>query len=124
MLHPLVQRLSWPLLRKLYTAGLLPAGLRRRLQAHQDVLKRTATPPIRSFRRIIRDATADTDLRTVQVPTLVLAGLEDRKIYLHNLQTEVTLSPSVRLETVAAGHHIPHTQTKLLAERLRTEAVL
>jgi pimeloyl-ACP methyl ester carboxylesterase len=117
-LQSYTHRLTWPVFRSLYRLGLLPKRTSESLKRNSYFFQHNASSRIQSFQKVIGDARADIDLKVVRVKTLVVSGVEDRKVYLDNLTQNITLSPSVTLENVTTGHHIPCVMPGVLAEKL------
>ena len=117
-LRPYTHRIAWAIFKTLYRLRLLSRQNVKRLKENAYFFQHSPLSRIRSFQRVISDARTDIDLNLVRVQTLVLSGLEDRKIYIENLRDNISLSPTVALEDVPAGHHIPCVMPALLAKRL------
>lgn len=117
-LRPYTHRLAWSIFKTMYRLRLLSSKNVRRLKQNAYFFQHSPLSRIRSFHRVISDARADIDLNLVRVQTLVISGLDDRKVYLDNLRHNISLSPTVRLETVAAGHHIPCDTPGLIASKV------
>lgn len=119
-LRPYTHRIAWALFKSLFRLRLLSRRTIRRLRENTYFFQHTPLSRIRSFQNIIAEARADIDLASVRVQTLLLAGIDDRSVYLENIARHITLSPAVSLETVKTGHHIPCAMPAVLASRLRS----
>lgn len=117
-LRPYTHRLVWSLFKTMYRLRLLSRTQLRRLKQNSYFFQHSPLSRIRSYQRVIAEARADIDLNMIRVKTLILTGIDDREIYLKNLRDNISLSPTIRLETVTAGHHIPHTMPELLVSRV------
>jgi len=117
-LQPYTHRLAWSLFKTLFRLRLLSRTTVRRLKENSYFFQHSPLSRIRSYQRVIADARTDIDLNMVRVKTLILAGLEDRAVYLENLRDNISLSPTIELETVNTGHHIPCAMPGLLASRV------
>lgn len=117
-LRPYTHRIAWALFKTLFRLRLLSRTTVRRLKQNAYFFQHSPLSRIRSYQRVIADARADIDLNLVRVETLIIAGIEDRSVYLENLRHNISLSPTVALETVQAGHHIPCAMPGLLANRV------
>lgn len=120
-LRPYTHRIAWTIFKMLFRLRLLSRQTVTRLKTNSYFFQHSALSRIRSFQKVIADARADIDLAQVRVQTLILAGVDDRKVYLENLRDNILLSPSVQLETVQTGHHIPCTMPEMLARKLREQ---
>ena len=118
-LQPYTHRLVWALFKTMFRLRLLSRSTVAKLKANAYFFQHSPLSRIRSFQRVISDARADIDLNLIRVQTLVLSGLEDRKVYLDNLRENISLSPTVALESVASGHHIPCAMPAVLADKLK-----
>lgn len=117
-LQPYTHRIAWSIFKTLFRLRLLSRSTVRRLKQNSYFFQHSPLSRIRSFQRVIADARTDIDLNLIRVQTLVLSGLEDRKVYLENLRDNISLSPTVSLETVPTGHHIPCVMPAILARKL------
>lgn len=117
-LQAYVHRVTWPVFRSLFRLGLLPKTTRARLKQNRYFFQHSAASRIQSFKNIIGDARTDIDLKIVQVSTLVVSGLEDRGIYLENLKSNIIFSPTVTLESLPTGHHIPCVMPRALTDKV------
>jgi pimeloyl-ACP methyl ester carboxylesterase len=117
-LTPYTHRLIWGTFKMLFRLRLLSRSTVRRLKQNTYFFQHSPLSRIRSFQKIIAEARADIDLNRIRVQTLVLAGIDDRKVYLQNLLHNISLSPTVAIETVPTGHHIPCAMPELLAGKL------
>lgn len=119
-LSPFTHHFMWQGLRILYKLRWLPSEAIDRLTMNIDyVFKHSARSRLRSFRRVIMRAKADVDLATIGVKTIVLSGIDDKKVYVDNLVSKVQLSPYVAMQNFKTGHHIPLLMPELLAETIR-----
>ena len=117
-LRPYTHRIAWALFKTMFRLRLLSRSTIKRLKENAYFFQHSPLSRIRSYQRVIADARADIDLNLIRVQTLVLSGLEDRKVYLENLKENISLSPTVALETLPTGHHIPCVMPRLLASRV------
>ncbi len=117
-LQPYTHRVAWSIFKTLFRLRLLSRSTVRRLKQNAYFFQHSPLSRIRTFHRVIADARADIDLNLIRVQTLVISGLEDRKVYLENLRDNISLSPTVNLETVPTGHHIPCVMPRLLASKV------
>ncbi|MES2876677.1 MAG: alpha/beta hydrolase [Patescibacteria group bacterium] len=117
-LQPYTHRFAWSIFKALFRLRLLSRSTIRRLKENSYFFEHSPLSRIRSFQRVIADARADIDLNLVRVETLILSGLEDRKVYLDNILHNISLSPTVAVETVPTGHHIPCAMPSVLARKL------
>lgn len=118
-LMPLTHRLAWRAFRMLYVLKILPSRTSNQSRQYIHYLfQHTHISRLRSFQRVIRDARVDFDLGVVNVKTKIIEGLDDKKIYLENLTKNIQLSPSIVLETVKTGHHIPYLFPEKVVEAI------
>jgi len=111
---------TWRTIRVLHALNLLPRDAMRRISGSKEYMfKHNAVSRSRTFKNVIMDAKVDLDLAAVQVKTLFLSGLHDKKLYTENLLNNIQLSPTVALQYVETGHHIPHHKPGLLIDSLR-----
>lgn len=116
-LQPYTHRITWALFKTLFRLRLLSHDTVHRLKQNAYFFQHSPLSRFRSFHRVIAEARADIDLNLIRVRTIVLSGLDDRSVYLENLQSNISLSPTVELETVSSGHHIPRSMPALLAQK-------
>jgi len=113
-------QLVWPMFRFLYRTRLLPQKAILKVQTNIDFLfSHKAHSRLRSFQKVIEDARVDIDLRAVEVKTVILAGVEDKKIYLENLLNNIPLRANIIVETIQTGHHIPRLMPELIADEIK-----
>lgn len=117
-LRPYTHRFVWALFKTLFRLRLLSRRTVRQLRQNAYFFEHSPLSRIRSFQKVIADARADIDLNLVRVETLVLSGKNDRGIYNENLHQKVSLSPTVTVSSVSAGHHIPCAMPKLIVDAL------
>lgn len=72
-----------------------------------------------SFKRIVLSAEGIGDLQIVNVKTLTILGLRDRKEYIHTLNS-IQLSPYVTSVTEDTNHHSPLNQSGLIFHHIHT----
>lgn len=119
-LSPFTHQFMWQGLKVLYKFKWLPAEAIERLTMNIEyVFMHNSRSRLRSFRRVIMNAQTGADLAKVRVKTVVLSGLDDKKVYVDNLLHKVQLSPSVILQNFKTGHHIPLVMPELLVEEIR-----
>jgi pimeloyl-ACP methyl ester carboxylesterase len=112
-------RLMWPMFHTLYKLRWLPRTSLTRIQDNIAFMFQSESHSrMRSFRRVIEDARIDLDLHAVKAKTVILAGVEDKKIYLENLLHNIPTRPNIRVETVATGHHIPRIMPEFIAQKI------
>ena len=102
-----IHRVTWAVFRTLYRLRWLPSKMHEKLATNDYFFQHTANSRIRSFQNIIGQARVDIDLARVRVKTVLLSGLEDRKIYLDTIAQQIPLRPHVTHIRVPTGHHIP-----------------
>ena len=120
-LSPGSHRIMWTSLKVLYTLRILPEKAINSLTTNRDyVFSHSALSRLRSFQRVIMHAKTDVDLAAIKVKTIVLSGVDDRKVYIENLMHNMALSPSVALHNFKVDHHIPLRMPELLAEKIRS----
>ncbi len=112
-----LHRFTWPVVKLLYRLRMIPSETRKKLKANDYFFQHTANSRIGSFRNIIADARVNADFAKLHVKTVLLSGVEDRRIYLENLINRVTLGPNVRHITAPTGHHIPCQLPELITRQ-------
>lgn len=118
-LTPIIHTATWTIVRALYKRNFLPRNAMKLFKDNDEyVFKHRAFSRFRSFRNVIVNATTDKDLAKVNVKTTILAGIEDRRIYLTNLVNHIQLGPRVVLEAVQTGHHIPRFMPEIITDKL------
>lgn len=114
-----LHRLSWTIFRILYRLQMLPSRVRDTLRMNEYFFQHTAASRIGSFYNVIAKARVDTDLARVRVKTYMLSGLEDRQIYLSNLEYKISFGPQVQHITLPTGHHIPYKFPELVTQYIQ-----
>ncbi len=118
-LTPVVHTLTWTIVRTLYKMNFLPSHVMKIFQDNDEyVFKHRAFSRFRSFHKVIVNAKTDIDLAKVTVKTTILAGVEDRRVYLDNLLNHIQLDSRVVLESVQTGHHIPRLMPEIIAKKI------
>ncbi len=113
-------RTIWPLFRMVSRTKIIKRlAVKDQLSnRHTFMFQNTAVSRIRSFRNIIVAAQTEADLRAVTIKTHIISGLHDRKIYLTNLMN-MSLNKNISVEYLDGAHHLPNTQSELLAQAIR-----
>jgi pimeloyl-ACP methyl ester carboxylesterase len=124
-LNPIGARVMWPLFRMMSRTKLLKrhAAKDQLANRHTFMFQNTAASRLRSFRKIIVAAQTEADLKAITMKTHIISGLHDRKIYLTNLMfmdLRKSLQGNIALHYVDGAHHLPNTQTALLAQLIRS----
>jgi pimeloyl-ACP methyl ester carboxylesterase len=109
----------WPVFKLSVIWRLLRGNLGRDLRERRSYLfKSTGFSRLRSLRNVIFDNSVDADLKAIGVATVLLSGMQDRKVYLQNLMA-MALQPNITTRNVEGGHHLPLTRPELVAETIR-----
>jgi len=112
-------RVTWPVFRLLYKLRWLPRTSLDRIQGNIAFLfENKAHSRMRSFQRVIEEARIDLDLSAVKAKTVILAGIEDNKVYLENLLNNIPARSNIVVESIQTGHHIPRLFPELIAQKI------
>ena len=114
-----INRVSWSIFRTLFKLRLLPRQAKEKLRGNEFFFQHNATSRVRSFYNVIGSTQVVEDLARLNVPAQMLSGVEDRAIYLKNLQERIQLSPMIRLFHYKTGHHIPCLMPERIVDTLR-----
>lgn len=92
-------RAVWPLIRRLFPARRVIPGPPGAFSAHH-----TYTSRMRSLFNTVESADALALLHKVRVPTTLINGIFDRRIYKHTIDAS-SLPANISIEWVDTGHH-------------------